>query len=108
MTPVNSGQLAAISSQLSAVSSQQASLAPDWPGNFWWHLIVFSAILIGFVLVMVLAFVWIERRGMGRMQARLGPNRCGPFGLMQSMADALKVLLKEDIVPLPADKIVHL
>ncbi|OGO37461.1 MAG: NADH-quinone oxidoreductase subunit H [Chloroflexi bacterium RBG_16_57_8] len=93
---------------MSAVSSQQAALAPDWPGNFWWHLIVFSAILIGFVLVMVLAFVWIERRGMGRMQARLGPNRCGPFGLMQSMADALKVLLKEDIVPLTADKIVHL
>jgi NADH-quinone oxidoreductase subunit H len=61
-----------------------------------------------FVLVMVLAFVWIERRGMGRLQARLGPNRVGPLGLLQSMADAVKVLLKEDIVPNNADKIVHL
>jgi NADH-quinone oxidoreductase subunit H len=99
--------MAAISFQLSAVS-RAAALPPDWPGsNFWLHLIVFSLIVIAFVLVMVLAFVWIERRGMGRMQARLGPNRCGPFGLLQSMADAVKVLLKEDIVPLTADKIVH-
>ncbi len=85
-----------------------AALASDWPGNFWLHWIIFSVILMVFVLVMVLAFVWIERRGMGRLQARLGPNRVGPLGLLQSMADAVKVLLKEDIVPSNADKIVHL
>ena len=57
---------------------------------------------------MVLAFVYIERRVAGVMQARLGPNRTGPFGLLQSMADAMKILLKEDIVPSNADKVVHL
>ncbi|GAH11062.1 unnamed protein product, partial [marine sediment metagenome] len=48
-----------------------------------------------------------ERRGMARMQARLGPNRVGPFGVLQPVADAIKVLLKEDIIPTKADKIVH-
>ncbi|MFH1169511.1 MAG: NADH-quinone oxidoreductase subunit NuoH, partial [Chloroflexota bacterium] len=60
-----------------------------------------------FVLVMVMAFIYIERRGMGRMQSRLGPNRTGPFGLFQPVADAVKVLLKENIVPASADKVVH-
>jgi NADH-quinone oxidoreductase subunit H len=85
-----------------------AALAPDWPGNFWLHLGIFTGIVITFVLVMVLAFVWIERRGMGRMQARVGPNRAGPLGLLQPIADAIKVLLKEDVVPNTADKVVHL
>lgn len=82
-------------------------LPPDWPGGFWWHWLVFSVIIIAFVLPMVMGFVWIERRGMARMQARLGPNRVGPLGLLQPVADAIKVLLKEDIVPTNADKIVH-
>jgi NADH-quinone oxidoreductase subunit H len=51
--------------------------------------------------------IYIERRAMGRMQSRLGPNRTGPFGLFQPVADALKVLLKENIVPAAADKLVH-
>jgi len=83
------------------------TLPPDWPGGFWWHWLVFTVIIIAFVLALVMGFIWIERRGMGRMQARLGPNRVGPFGLLQPVADALKVLLKEDIVPVNADKIVH-
>jgi NADH-quinone oxidoreductase subunit H len=99
--------IAAVSSGLSAIS-RQPTLAPDWPGNFWLHLIIFGLALIMFVMISVLGFVWIERRGMAIMQARLGPNRVGPFGLVQSVADALKVLLKEDIVPRNADKVVHL
>ncbi len=84
------------------------ALPPDWPGGFWAHWLVFTIITIAFVLTMVMAFIYIERRGMGRMQARLGPNRTGPFGLLQPVADAIKVLLKEDIIPDRADKIVHL
>jgi len=84
-----------------------ATLPPDWPGGFWWHWLVFVVIIIAFVLLMAMGFIWIERRGMARMQARLGPNRVGPFGILQPVADAIKVLLKEDIVPAKGDKIVH-
>ena len=83
------------------------SLSPDWPGGFWGHWLVFTIIIIAFVLTMVMGFIWLERRGLGRLQARLGPNRTGPFGLLQPVADAIKVLIKEDIVPAKADKIVH-
>ena len=85
----------------------QQTLPPDWPGGFWWHWLVFTLIIIVFFLAMVMGYIWLERRGMGRMQARLGPNRCGPFGLLQPVADAVKVLLKENIVPVKADKLVH-
>ena len=83
------------------------TLPPDWPGGFWWHWLLFTVVIIVFVLLLVMGYIWIERRGMGRMQARLGPNRAGPLGLLQPVADAIKVLLKEDIVPANADKIVH-
>ncbi len=78
-----------------------------WPGNYWWHWLFFTVVLIGFVLVMVLMVIYVERRALGRMQSRLGPNRTGPFGLFQPVADAVKILLKENIVPDKADKLVH-
>jgi len=83
------------------------TVPPDWPGGFWWHWLFFTVVIIGFVLTMVMGVIYIERRAMGRMQSRLGPNRTGPFGLLQPVADAIKVLLKENIVPDRADKIVH-
>ncbi|MBN1176366.1 MAG: NADH-quinone oxidoreductase subunit NuoH [Dehalococcoidales bacterium] len=84
-----------------------AAVPPDWPGGYWWHWLFFTVVLIAFVLIMVMGVIYIERRGLGRMQSRLGPNRTGPFGLLQPVADAVKVLLKENIVPDSADKIVH-
>lgn len=51
--------------------------------------------------------VLMERKGLGRMQNRLGPNRVGPYGLFQPIADGIKALIKEDIVPLRADPVVH-
>ncbi len=65
--------------------------------------------IILFVLLMVAAYlVYFERKLLGRFQIRLGPNRCGPFGLLQPIADAVKLLLKEDIVPAQADRLVFL
>jgi len=84
-----------------------AALPADWPGGFWAHWGVFVGMILVFVLAMVMGFIYFERRGLGRFQARQGPNRTGPFGLLQPVADALKVLLKEDIVPAACDRIVH-
>jgi NADH-quinone oxidoreductase subunit H len=85
-----------------------AATPPDWPGGYWWHWLFFTVAAIAFVLVMVIGAIYLERRVLGRMQSRLGPNRTGPFGLFQPVADAVKVLIKETIVPSSADKIVHL
>jgi NADH-quinone oxidoreductase subunit H len=79
----------------------------DWPGGFWWHWLFFTGVSIAFMLIMVIGAIYIERRVAGKMQSRLGPNRTGPFGLLQPIADAIKVLLKENLVPDTADKIVH-
>lgn len=83
------------------------ALPPDWSGNYWLHWGLFVIIIIVFVLAMVMAFIYFERRGLGRLQVRLGPNRVGPFGILQPVADAIKILLKEDIVPAKGDKLVH-
>ena len=66
--------------------------------------------VIGIISVFPALFaiaVLMERKGLGRMQNRLGPNRVGPFGILQPIADAIKSLTKEDIVPLNADAAVH-
>ncbi len=88
----------------SPVNHYLETLPPDWPGGYWWHLLVFAIIILAFVVAMVMGFIYIERRGIGRFQVRLGPNRTGPFGILQPVADAVKVLLKEDIIPAKGDK----
>lgn len=60
-----------------------------------------------FVLVMDIFLVWVERKVVARFQDRLGPNRLGPFGLIQPFADVIKLLIKEDITPNGADRIVY-
>ncbi len=60
-----------------------------------------------FVLVLDILLVWVERKIVARFQDRLGPNRLGPFGLVQPIADVIKLLIKEDILPEGADKVVY-
>lgn len=78
------------------------------PVNSWVHALLFIVIAIAFGLGMMIVFIFAERRGVARFQIRLGPNRAGPEGMMQAVADLVKLLLKEDIVPSLADKAIHL
>jgi len=72
-------------------------------------LVIIKAVLIFLILVLLTLFnIWAERRVVARMQHRIGPNVHGPFGLLQSLADGVKLALKEDIIPKAADKFVFL
>jgi NADH-quinone oxidoreductase subunit H len=73
----------------------------------------FIGILLGVVavtlspLLIVIVLIWVERKFAARVQDRIGPNRVGPFGLLQTVADALKLITKEDITPAGADRLIY-
>src|SRR5258708_29444850 len=69
-------------------------------------IISVAAIIVVFPGLFALTTI-LERKGLGRIQNRYGPNRVGPFGVFQPIADGLKAMTKEDIVPRAADKVVH-
>lgn len=73
-----------------------------------WLILVKALIVFAVCVLLTLMSVWGERRIVARMQQRPGPNRVGPFGLIQSLADGVKLALKEDIIPTAADKIVFI
>jgi NADH-quinone oxidoreductase subunit H len=77
-----------------------------------WAFLARTMVKILIVLLFMLLFcvpflIWMERRVMAFMQARLGPNRVGPFGLLQPIADGLKLFMKEDILPAGVDRVVY-
>ena len=80
-----------------------AQLIASDPG---WLIVVKALIVFAICVLLTLMSVWGERRVVGRMQQRPGPNRVGPFGLIQAVADGVKLALKEDIIPTAADKVV--
>src|SRR5271168_2147520 len=82
-----------------------SNTTPGQAGNVFWAT-VYILVVFGGVSVAVMAMNWLERKALAHFQIRLGPMRVGPHGLLQPIADAIKLLTKEDIVPAEADKFV--
>jgi NADH-quinone oxidoreductase subunit H len=93
-----------LASNLAADSEPSAIFGQD-P---WWLILLKAVAIFIFLVVLTLLNIWAERRVVARMQMRLGPNRVGPFGLVQGLADGIKLALKEDIIPKAADKAVFI
>lgn len=91
--------------QLSRDIVQLLELDPFWSQVIYALLILAVAALV-FVVALTIAGIltWAERRVSGRVQSRVGPNRVGPFGLLQWLADGLKLVMKEDLIPACADR----
>jgi NADH-quinone oxidoreductase subunit H len=74
----------------------------------WWLVLIKVLFIFVFLMGVTVILVWAERRVIGRMQNRPGPNRAGPFGLLQTLMDGIKLALKEDIIPRGVDKVLFI
>jgi NADH-quinone oxidoreductase subunit H len=90
---------------IKAYLDPHVTTTPGAAGNFFWAT-VYILLVFGGLSVAVIAMNWLERKILAHMQVRLGPMRVGPHGLLQPIADAIKLLLKEDIIPAEADALV--
>ncbi|HEY8548243.1 MAG TPA: NADH-quinone oxidoreductase subunit NuoH [Acidimicrobiales bacterium] len=90
------------------VIAQVFGLDPLLVGDFGWAevgiVVLKTVVTFALLLVSVMLMVWFERKLIADMQHRLGPNRAGPFGLLQTLADGTKLFFKEDLVPDRADR----
>src|SRR6201986_2864986 len=80
----------------------------DFNELIWWMVLLKVGIVFAFLLLTTMFMIWAERRVIGRMQNRPGPNRAGPVGLPQPIPDPLKLPLKEDIIPRGSDRLVFI
>ena len=89
----------------SEILAQDPTLA-DFGKDPWWLILIKIVVVFIFGMSMILLGVWFERRVVARMAVRPGLNQVGPLGLLQTLADGIKGMLKEDLLPRTADKVV--
>jgi len=107
--PTALGALAAPGALPTAVGDGAvAPVTADFSQDVFWVWLLKAVVIIVFLLTSVLIAIWFERRVVARMQVRPGPNVHGPLGLLQSLADAMKLLVKEDVTVKAADKLVYI
>ncbi|MEO6997816.1 MAG: NADH-quinone oxidoreductase subunit H, partial [Terracoccus sp.] len=97
----------AASGLVAALPTATENPSADFSDTPWWLALLKAVVVFVYLLISTLLVIWFERRVIGRMQQRPGPNRNGPFGLLQTLADGAKSMLKEDITPDRADKIIY-
>lgn len=98
-----SSQLLAVTVPFAPPTTQPADFSQDT----WWITLIKAIFIVVFLITSVVLALWVERRGLARMQTRPGPNVAGPLGLFQAFADAVKLLFKEDIWTDKADKFIY-
>ncbi|WP_314458144.1 NADH-quinone oxidoreductase subunit NuoH [uncultured Actinomyces sp.] len=102
MNPIHAAQ-AAVDDVVS-----RGGVVADFSAETWWLTLIKAVFIVAFLIISVIMALWVERRGLGRMQTRLGPNVNGPLGLLQAVADAGKLIMKEDFWLKGAEKIIYL
>ncbi len=101
MTPV------ALDPRVAATLASEETLSA-FGNDPWWIITIKALAIFVFLMLCVLMMIMADRKVMGRMQQRHGPNRMGPFGLLQSLFDGIKLSLKEDLIPRGVDRFVYI
>lgn len=100
-----------LSDPINFISSWLTGVLTGWGFSTDWVTVILAFLGVlgaaAFVLLVDIVLVWVERKTVARLQDRLGPNRLGPFGLVQPIADVIKLLIKENITPVGADRVVY-
>ena len=103
MNPIYAAQAAVADDAVST-----GGVVADFSAETWWLTLIKAVFIVAFLIVSVMMALWVERRGLARMQTRLGPNVNGPLGLLQAVADAGKLIMKEDFWLKGAEKVIYL
>ena len=91
-----------------AIPDDTGGVVADFSEETWWLTIVKAVFVVAFLIVSVILALWVERRGLARMQTRPGPNVNGPFGFFQAIADAAKLIMKEDFWRGGAERVIYI
>lgn len=100
--------LALLHTGLGPALATEGGVTADFSQETWWLTVIKAVFIVLFLILSVILVLWVERRGLARMQTRPGPNVNGPFGFFQAVADASKLIMKEDFWLKGAEKFIYI